>query len=689
MPETVVQRKKSKGLSGGGGKGKSKGNGVVQSVLDLQQQIGNGQTVKTVLGPDVPAQFKAMAGKGKGGPLFFTTSTYKAVSKLLGEYAAKQTSKPSAWRRSKVATLEGLLDDWFAKKGTTAKTDADKAKQAAMKWLQPKVNQERGALNGAKTQEQQTENQAPPEEAKSEPEAEQQSWTKGVKPGGEQSAPSLGKRGWKRGKAGGERGGLLLGGGRTKKQPEPQAKVETPPIEETKQTEVKKTDYTEPFFLNDDASDVSVVSEDEVKVDAPKDPEAKKSDYTKNIALQDLEDASSLESPSIVSNNGGEQDSKPSQSISITSSETQEHKGAPVVEESPKEDAKAEEAVSNLPPPKYAAYRPLDTLYQQEFKKGGKHLVDIYKEGIKYGPDKENIAKALESSWARWKKPTFDKYWDKIVAIFGSQPSMASSEYESMKVSSVGSQDTDGDTLSTSAQEARLTDKKIEKVKLIKKLAVLKIDWQRLEVSAVPQKDKKGRVRSQSEMDFLLERKKLLKAEELAKEKTDPDAVKVKKKLTDEERAKYRLQLGATIVRGPEKAPLDTSGMVSNASGSGFGIFVMSQNGEAYVGSHKVGIFHHSSFLGGGNVAAAGEMKAGGGKLEVLSNKSGHYKPSHAHNMQMIAELKSANIAPSSYKFRYFPPDNTPPKLFATAEEYIDSQPDERDVLPNLKKGRY
>ena len=63
MPKELVKSDKSKGLSGGG-KGGTKGTGVVQSVLDLQKQIGNDQTVKTVLGPDVASQFSALASKG-------------------------------------------------------------------------------------------------------------------------------------------------------------------------------------------------------------------------------------------------------------------------------------------------------------------------------------------------------------------------------------------------------------------------------------------------------------------------------------------------------------------------------------------------------------------------------------------------------------------------------------------------
>src|SRR5262245_22942299 len=37
--------------------------------------------------------------------------------------------------------------------------------------------------------------------------------------------------------------------------------------------------------------------------------------------------------------------------------------------------------------------------------------------------------------------------------------------------------------------------------------------------------------------------------------------------------------------------------------------------------------FHHSSFTAGDPVAAAGEMRAKQGVLELISNESGHYQP--------------------------------------------------------------
>lgn len=71
----------------------------------------------------------------------------------------------------------------------------------------------------------------------------------------------------------------------------------------------------------------------------------------------------------------------------------------------------------------------------------------------------------------------------------------------------------------------------------------------------------------------------------------------------------------------------DTRGKSTAFSGTGWAIFVVSPTGQVYSGSHTVGTHHHSSFLGGGAVMAAGEMVVDNGQVRFLTGKSGHYKP--------------------------------------------------------------
>jgi len=116
---------------------------------------------------------------------------------------------------------------------------------------------------------------------------------------------------------------------------------------------------------------------------------------------------------------------------------------------------------------------------------------------------------------------------------------------------------------------------------------------------------------------------------------------KVKYLDTAEARKEFQLSIGGSITQGGE--PFDTSKMYSKFMGDGFGIYVMGKDGTFYSTSHKIGLFHHSSFLGGGDVAGAGEMKVVGGTLQFITNKSGHYWPGDRELSQTLNELQGAS----------------------------------------------
>jgi RHS repeat-associated protein len=72
------------------------------------------------------------------------------------------------------------------------------------------------------------------------------------------------------------------------------------------------------------------------------------------------------------------------------------------------------------------------------------------------------------------------------------------------------------------------------------------------------------------------------------------------------------------------------NGLLYDASGNLFTstertIAVMGLDGTLYAGDQSVGAFHHSSFLSGGDVAWAGELRASNGVLEYMNDNSGHY----------------------------------------------------------------
>ncbi|HSK22351.1 MAG TPA: hypothetical protein VK906_04205 [Egicoccus sp.] len=115
---------------------------------------------------------------------------------------------------------------------------------------------------------------------------------------------------------------------------------------------------------------------------------------------------------------------------------------------------------------------------------------------------------------------------------------------------------------------------------------------------------------------------------------------------SDDERAPYEVTGSGTLMQNG--APFDTTAptpMYSKFSGSGWGIFVMSPQGRIYAGSHKVGLFHHSSFLSASDVAGAGELRVEGGKLKGLTTKSGHYLPNAEHMVQILRELKGRSVS--------------------------------------------
>jgi hypothetical protein len=88
----------------------------------------------------------------------------------------------------------------------------------------------------------------------------------------------------------------------------------------------------------------------------------------------------------------------------------------------------------------------------------------------------------------------------------------------------------------------------------------------------------------------------------------------------------------------------DTSLERTHFSGTGWAIYVMDGKNILYGGSHIVGVFHHSSFLGGKATSAAGEMIITNGKVAVLTGKSGHYRPQTREVLHVLTQLNGAGV---------------------------------------------
>jgi hypothetical protein len=114
-----------------------------------------------------------------------------------------------------------------------------------------------------------------------------------------------------------------------------------------------------------------------------------------------------------------------------------------------------------------------------------------------------------------------------------------------------------------------------------------------------------------------------------------------------QQRTKVNINGGQLVRNGPPNntgLPVDTAGSVTQHSGPGWEIFVVSPTGDIHMDSHKIGKYHHSSLLGGGAVSMGGEMVVRGGTIQIMSNKSGHYLPSKVHFRQFLHSLKKQGV---------------------------------------------
>jgi hypothetical protein len=87
--------------------------------------------------------------------------------------------------------------------------------------------------------------------------------------------------------------------------------------------------------------------------------------------------------------------------------------------------------------------------------------------------------------------------------------------------------------------------------------------------------------------------------------------------------------------------PFDTGENSTLFSGRGFAIWVMSPQGVFYTGDHLQSQFHHSSFLAGRRIAAAGEWAVNkGGQLVFINHKTGHYHCTPHQLYNAMAKLR-------------------------------------------------
>jgi hypothetical protein len=113
---------------------------------------------------------------------------------------------------------------------------------------------------------------------------------------------------------------------------------------------------------------------------------------------------------------------------------------------------------------------------------------------------------------------------------------------------------------------------------------------------------------------------------------------------SDADRRSNQLRFMAGKLYRTIKQAFDTTSMSTKVHGTGWAIYVVSPTDQWYAGSHVIGQFQHSTFLGGRPVLAAGEMKVSNGVPQVLTGMSGHYKPGMDQFVRGIVSLKKAGV---------------------------------------------
>jgi len=108
-------------------------------------------------------------------------------------------------------------------------------------------------------------------------------------------------------------------------------------------------------------------------------------------------------------------------------------------------------------------------------------------------------------------------------------------------------------------------------------------------------------------------------------------------------------------------------------------IYVTDHEGTLYIHSKVKGRFHHSSFLGGGSVCAAGAIVVNNGKMLSINPRSGHYRPGLEHFNRLLERLKQSKVDLKNARISYGTTEEDP----AVEEKHCcDSSTDNKGATP-------
>ncbi len=113
--------------------------------------------------------------------------------------------------------------------------------------------------------------------------------------------------------------------------------------------------------------------------------------------------------------------------------------------------------------------------------------------------------------------------------------------------------------------------------------------------------------------------------------------------LRPSERARYLVNIEGGVLRDANSAPVDTGGhaaiIVMDAEGN---IYIMNEDMRSK--GYETG-YRHSSILGGGPTAFAGNVTVHGGRIVALTNRSGHYRTPASMFAQIRTEFREQGYA--------------------------------------------
>jgi hypothetical protein len=127
-------------------------------------------------------------------------------------------------------------------------------------------------------------------------------------------------------------------------------------------------------------------------------------------------------------------------------------------------------------------------------------------------------------------------------------------------------------------------------------------------------------------------------------------------------REQHRITISDGLVYDARGNLFDTQNGVSafGPSSNGRAIFVMDEHGNLYASTYQAfREFHHSSLLGGQDVAAAGELVVKDGRIELITDRSGHYMPDRSRTQQVLDQLESQGIVIDPNNINFFAPPGT------------------------------